>query len=687
MAVVEAPEGPLELPSGGEGPRVAAKPLGVFSRPEAKGWWSWLTSVDHKRIGVMYGCAAIFFFLIGGVEALLIRLQLAHPDGTVLNAQQYNQLFTMHGVTMIFLVVMPLGAAFMNYFMPLQVGARDVAFPRLNAFSFWAFLFGGIFLNSSWFLGGAPDGGWFAYAPNTNPLFSPGHGMDFYALGLQITGFASLAGAINLVVTVVNLRAPGMTMFKMPVFTWMGLVTQLLLVFAMPVISVALFLLTFDRLFDSNFFNVASGADPLLWQHLFWLFGHPEVYILILPAFGLISETIPVFSRKPIFGYPFMVASGIAIGFMGWGVWAHHMFASGVGPFSVAAFSVSTMFIAVPTGVKILNWLATMQGGKLQFTTAMKFSIGLVAMFTIGGLSGVTHAVSPSDLQQTDTYYIVAHFHYVIFGGALLGFMAGLYFWFPKVFGFRLSESWGSVHFWLMLLGMNLTFGPMHILGLQGQPRRTWTYKDGYGFNFWNLVATIGAFVIAVSVAVFLWNVFSSYRSWKRAGRPKEEADPWDGRSLEWMVPSPVPHHNFDEIPVITHLDEFWHRKYGEDDEGRAVRIAATEDVVQKGDAHPHLPHPSYWPFVLALGLPLVAYGLIFHLGIAAVGGVLIVSAVYGWGLEPAFDPEAPGHDDNGHGEHDDGDGDGNGAAAELPAGSETEATTEADVSEEAPVG
>ncbi len=345
MAIVEAPQ-PLALPSG-QG-SVSRNPLGVFARPDgsAKGWRSWLTSVDHKRVGIMYGCSAIFFFLIGGIEALLIRLQLAHPDGTVLNAQQYNQVFTMHGVTMIFLVVMPLGAAFMNYMMPLQIGARDVVFPRLNAFSFWCFLFGGLFLNSSWFLGGAPDGGWFAYAPNTSLLFSSSHGMDFYALGLQITGIASLVGAINLVVTVVNLRAPGMSLFKMPVFTWMGFVTQLLLVVASPVISVALFLLTFDRTFGSHFFDAVSGGDPLLWQHLFWLFGHPEVYILVLPAFGIISEIIPVFSRKPIFGYPFMVFSGIAIGFMGWGVWAHHMFASGVGPVSVAAFSVSTMFIA-----------------------------------------------------------------------------------------------------------------------------------------------------------------------------------------------------------------------------------------------------------------------------------------------------------------------------------------------------
>ncbi|MEY2456826.1 MAG: cytochrome c oxidase subunit, partial [Acidimicrobiaceae bacterium] len=655
MAIVEAP-GPLALPSGEPTTNGKYQPLGVFARPgQAKGWRSWATSVDHKRIGIMYGVTAIAFFLIGGLEALLIRLQLARPGGAVLNADQYNQVFTMHGVTMIFLVVMPLGAAFMNYLMPLQVGARDVAFPRLNAFSFWCFLFGGLFLNSSWFLGGAPDGGWFAYAPNTNVIFSPSHGMDFYALGLLITGIASTVGSINLIVTVINLRAPGMSLFKMPVFTWMAFVTQLLMVFAMPVITVALFLLMFDRNFGSNFFNVNAGADPLLWQHLFWIFGHPEVYILILPSFGIISETIPVFSRKPIFGYPFMVFSGIAIGFMGWGVWAHHMFASGIGPVSVAAFSVSTMFIAVPTGVKILNWIATMYGGKLRFTTSMLFSIGLVAMFTIGGLSGVTHAVSPSDLQQTDTYYIVAHFHYVIFGGALLGFFAGMYFWWPKAFGYRLSEKLGKWHFWLILLGMNLTFGPMHVLGLQGQPRRTYTYKNGYGLNFWNMVATIGAFIIALSVMVFLYNVFTSRRAAHRAGL-REEADPWDARSLEWMVQSPVPAHNFDEVPIVTHLDEFWHRKYGEDENGRPVRIAKTEDVVQKGDGEPHLPAPSYWPIMLAFALPLIGYGIIFNLGFAAVGAVVMFVAIYGWSLEPSYEPG--GHGDE-HGGHDAPDGDG----------------------------
>jgi cytochrome c oxidase subunit I len=558
--------------------------------------------------------------------------------------------------------------------MPLQIGARDVAFPRLNAFSFWAFLGGGIMLNSSWFLGGGADGGWFAYAPNTGVAFSPGHGMDFYALALQITGVASLVGAINLVVTVLNMRAPGMTMMKMPVFTWMGLVTQLLLVFAIPVISVALFLLTFDRIFDANFFNVAAGADPLLWEHLFWIFGHPEVYILILPAFGIVSEIIPVFSRKPIFGYPFMVFSGIAIGFMGWGVWAHHMFASGMGPLSVGAFAVSTMFIAVPTGVKILNWLATMWGGKLSFTTPMLFAIGLVTMFTIGGLSGVTHAVAPSDTQQTDTYYIVAHFHYVIFGGALLGFLGGMYFWWPKVFGHKLSETLGKWHFWTLLIGFNLTFGPMHILGLQGMPRRMHTYVADYGFELWNFAATIGAFIITLSMLIFAANILRSWRQHKK--HPVDVGpDPWDARSLEWMVPSPVPAYNFAEVPTVSHLDEFWHRKYQEDETGKVRRVATGAEAAQKGGATDiHLPSPSYWPFVMAAGLPLIGYGLIFNLGLSALGGLIVVIGGFGWGYEPADDPEAhhgshgDGHGGDGH-DGPDGDGAPDGEGARQAAG------------------
>ncbi len=657
MAIIERPS--ESAPAVYEPPPVTAtSSYGYLRRPvETTGWRSWAFTVDHKKIGIMYGVTAMFFFIVGGLEAGLIRWQLAQPDGTILSADKYNQMFTMHATTMVFLFVMPMAAAFANYMIPLQIGARDVAFPRLNALSFWIFLFGAIFINTSWFLGGGADGGWFMYAPNSDTPFSPSNGVDFWALGLQITGIASLVGAVNLIVTVLNMRAPGMTLMRMPIFTWMAFVVQFLLLFAMPVITVALFLLIFQRSYDATFFTVSEGADPLLWQHLFWIFGHPEVYIIILPSFGIVSEVIPVFSRKPIFGYTFMVFSGIAIGFMGWGVWAHHMFVSGIGPISVAAFSLATMFIAVPTGVKILNWLATMWGGKLHFTTAMLYATGTVAMFTIGGLSGVTHSLAPADTQQTDTYYIVAHFHYVIFGGGVLGLFAGAYFWWPKVFGHFLNERRGKIGFWTMLIGFNLTFGPMHVLGLQGMSRRIDTYSAGFGFEFWNLVATIGSYILGLSVLYFFWNVYKSKK--EAPNLPPPGPDPWDARSLEWSVPSPTPEHNFDEIPVIESQDDWWFRKYNIEEDGRVVRIATAEEAAQKGDAvGVHLPSPSFWPLVLAVGLPLIGYGLIFNLWLCVVGGLLTALAIYAWALEPVDDPDAAhDHDDHHDDDGDDGDG------------------------------
>ena len=660
MSIIERPSSVPALAGGPSAPTFVgpATTMGVFRRPvSTTGWKSWLFTVDHKKLGIMYGVTAMFFFLVGGVEALLIRTQLAQPDNTVLSASTYNQMFTMHATTMVFLFVMPMAAAWANYFVPLQIGARDVAFPRINAFGFWCFLFGGIFLNTSWFLGGAADGGWFMYQPNASALFSPSHGVDFWALGLQITGIASLTGALNLIVTVLNMRAPGMTLWKMPIFTWMILVVQFLLVFAIPVITVALFLLTFQREFGAQFFSVEAGADPLLWQHLFWIFGHPEVYILVLPSFGIVSEVLPVFARKPLFGYKFVAFSGAAIGFVGWGVWAHHMFASGLGPVSVAVFSVSTMLIAIPTGVKIVNWTLTLWGGKLRFTTAMLFAIGLIVEFTIGGLSGVTHAVAPSDTQQTDTYYIVAHFHYVLFGGAIFGIFAGFYYWWPKMFGKLLNETLGKWNFWLMVIGMNLTFGPMHILGLQGQPRRmvVWPEKlTGDGFfdlAFWNLVASIGSYILAVGILVFLYNVWHTTRKGAKA-----PLDPWDARSLEWMTTSPPKEHNFDAIPTVHALDEFFHRKYEEVDTPngqRLVKVKTAEEIMAEqeanADKHIHMPSPSYWPIILALGLPIMAYGVIYTRLLAVVGGVVILFAMWAWSLEPSvaddsdFDPPADG--------------------------------------------
>jgi cytochrome c oxidase subunit 1 len=638
-------------------PRAVHRPR-ILRRPSATtGFWSWITTVDHKRIGVLYGVTSFAFFLVGGLEALLIRMQLARPDGNVVSADAYNQIFTMHGLTMIFLVVMPLSAAFFNYMLPLMIGARDVAFPRLNAFSYWVFLFGGLFMYSSFLLGGAPAGGWFGYAPLS---LQPASNMSMYALGLLVLGISSTVAAINFAVTIINMRAPGMSLFRMPVFVWMTFVVSFLLIFALPVLTIGLVELFFDLRFGTHFFDVAGGGDSVLWQHLFWLFGHPEVYILILPAMGIVSEILPVFSRKPLFGYPVVVLSGIAIGFMGWGVWAHHMFVVGLGPVANAAFALSTMFIAVPTGVKIFNWLATLWGGDIKLRTPLLFSLGFIAMFIIGGLSGVTHAVVPADYQQSDTYYIVAHFHYVLFGGSIFGLFAGIYYWWPKITGRMLSEGIGRWNFWLMLIGFNLTFAPFHILGLEGMPRRIYRYAPGLGFDFWNMVSTIGAFLIGVSVLVFLYNAVRSIRHGEIAG-----ADPWDARTLEWATTSPPPAHNFEEVPVVHALDDFWHRKYAEGTDGRLVPVVAggaggdgpagpggSDGPVESapgeraGVAHTeaahgaehgiHMPSPSYYPIIAALGLPILCYGLLYSPILVIDGAVTLLVGLFGWATEPS---------------------------------------------------
>jgi len=601
--------------------------------PERRdGIWAWITTTDHKKIGILYGASAMIFFIIGGVEALLIRLQLATPNGEVLSADAYNQMFTMHATTMVFLVVMPAAAAFTNYFLPLLIGARDVAFPRLNSFSYWVFFFGGVFLTVSFFLGGGPDGGWFGYAPLSTQVDEVVR-MDYWALGLQVVGLASLVASVNFITTVFTMRAPGMTLMRMPVFAWMALVVNFLLLFSLPIITVGLFQVFLDRNIGTLFFDAANGGDPVLWQHLFWLFGHPEVYILILPAMGIVSEVLPTFSNKPLFGRSFVIFSGIAIGFMGFGVWAHHMFTAGLGPVAEAAFALTTMFIAVPTGVKIFNWLGTVWGGSVRLTTPMLFSLGFIAMFVIGGLSGVTHSIAPADWQQHDSYYVVAHFHYVLFGGAIFGLMSGLYYWWPKVTGRLLDERLGKWHFWLMLLGFNLTFAPMHFLGLNGMPRRTYRYPEGLGFEFWNMLATVGSFLIAVSMLYLFWNMWRTRRHGEIAG-----PDPWDGRTLEWSISSPPPEHNFDQIPTVEHEDDFWHRKYELDEDGTAVAVEPPPSFEVEPDEHIHLPSPSFYPvlasaglFVMAMGLVYVPWGLIA----AGVGAMIVMWGLFGWSMEP----------------------------------------------------
>ena len=645
----------------------------VFRRPTAEtGWKSWFTTVDHKKIGIMYYLTALFFFLVGGIEALLIRTQLATPGAEVLTADQYDQVFTMHGLTMIFFAVIPLGTAFFNYLLPLQIGARDVAFPRLNALSYWVFLFAGLFVYSSMLFGGMPDGGWFGYAPlsiiGSDPSGYTLFGtettrMAFYSLGLQIAGIASLASSVNFIVTILNMRAPGMTLMRMPIFTWMIFVTSFLMLFAMPIIGVALWMLMFDVAFGASFFRPSAGGDPLMWQHLFWLFGHPEVYIIIMPAFGIVSEVIPAFARKPLFGYAAMVFASIAIGFMGFGVWAHHMFTVGLGPVATSAFALSTMFIAVPTGVKIFNWMGTLWGGQLRLTTSMLFAIGMVAMFTIGGLSGVTHGLVPHNAQQHDTYYVVAHFHYVMFGGSVFGLFAGSYYWYPKVTGRLLKENLGKLHFWLIFIGFNLTFGPMHIVGLAGMPRRQYTYPDDMGWNLWNMMESIGSLIVAIGVLVFLINIVVSRRGPQDAGH-----DPWDARTLEWLTTSPPAPFNWTVVPKVSSRDEAWTRKYGHD-EGQPQRVPAdaspearAEELARVGydpggsGEGIHMPSPSYWPLVLAAGLPIMAYGVIFtgvlRIVLIAVGFLVLLTGMFGWALEPTADDSHDDHEMTAAGAH-----------------------------------
>ncbi|GIN83839.1 cytochrome c oxidase subunit 1 [Heyndrickxia sporothermodurans] len=573
----------------------------MSSKAQKKGFgatiWDYLTTVDHKKIAILYLIAGGLFFLIGGVEALIIRIQLALPDSNFVSAGLYNEVLTMHGTTMIFLAAMPLVFAFMNAVMPLQIGARDVAFPFINSLGFWLFFFGGLFVNLSWFLGGAPDAGWTSYASLS--LASPGHGVDFYALGLQISGFGTLMGGINFLVTIINMRAPGMTYMRMPMFTWTTFVTSALILFAFPPLTVGMFMLTFDRMFGAQFFDVVGGGNTIIWEHLFWIFGHPEVYILILPAFGIFSEIFAVFSRKRLFGYSSMVFATVLIGFLGFMVWAHHMFTVGLGDIANAIFAVATMTIAVPTGMKIFNWLLTMWGGNIKFTTPMLWAAAFIPSFLMGGVTGVMLAAAPADYQYHDTYFVVAHFHYVIVGGVVFALIAGTQFYWPKMFGTMLNETLGKITFWTFLIGFHLTFFIQHFLGLMGMPRRIWKFLPNQGLDTGNLISSIGAGFMAFGVIVLLINIVVTSVQNKKVGN-----DPWgDGRTLEWAIPSPPPFYNFKQLPLVRGIDTWWIEK----SEGKK-ELTPAEPL---GDIH--MPNGSILPVFISFGLFIAAFGAMYH--------------------------------------------------------------------------
>jgi cytochrome c oxidase subunit 1 len=529
--------------------------------------YAWVATVDHKRLGLMYVVTALAFLVIAGLMAMVMRLQLAFPNNHVVGPDTFNRLFTMHGTTMVFLVGMPFVAGFSNYLVPLMIGARDMAFPRLNAFGYWIFLFGGCLLYFSYIGGGglsgagsAPDVGWFAYAPLTSRAFSRGASTDYWILGILVSGLGSIASAINVIATTISMRCPGMTLSRMPMFVWVMLIDAWLIVIALPPLSAAQIMLLIDRFLGGNFFNTQAGGSAILWQHFFWIFGHPEVYILIFPAFAILSEVIPVFSRKPIFGKPAMVGAVAAIGFISLGVWAHHMFAVGMTSWSNTFFAASSMMVGIPTGIKIFNWTATMYGGKLRLDTPMLFCCAFLFQFLVAGLTGIMLAIAPFDWQLHDSYFVVGHFHFTLAAGTVVGLFAGMYYWYPKVTGRLLDERLGKWHFWLFTIGLQLTFVPMHFLGFLGMPRRIYTYAPDRGWNWLNLICTIGVFVQISGISIWVWNVWRSARVGKPAGD-----DPWDAWTLEWATASPPPEYNFEHVPVVRSSRPLWDLKNPDD--------------------------------------------------------------------------------------------------------------------------
>ena len=589
----------------------------------------WLTTTDHKDIGLLYIFTSLGFFLVAVVFAMLMRTQLIRPGMDLLSPEAYNQIFTMHGTTMVFLFGMPLIIGVANFVVPLQIGARDMAFPRANALSYWLLLFGGLLLYSSFFFGGAVDTGWFSYAPLTMKAYSPHDGVTFWIVSLAVLGASSILGSVNFIVTCLRFRCKGMRLRDMPLFTIATFINSFLILFAFPSLSAAIALLYFDRQFGTSFFDPTGGGDPIIWQHLFWFFGHPEVYILVLPAFGVMSEVVPVFARKQLFGRSSMIVMLGVIGFLGFLVWAHHMFATGLPTYFNVLMAGSTMLIAIPTGVKIFNWLATMWGGSLTFKTPLLFACGLIALFTVGGITGVTLAVVPFDWQVTDTYYVVAHFHNVLFAGTVFALFSGFYFWFPKMTGRKMNDRLGKWHFWLILAGFLITFMPMYVLGFLGMPRRVYTYAPDVGWNTLNMVSSIGGYIIAVSILIFLYNLLRSMRSGEVAGD-----DPWRGWTLEWATASPPPHGNFTSLPVVHSERPLLDL---ERDEAAAAEGGPPPDVYT---LPPEPLQTTAVPFWLAVAIIVIAAGLLTTWVVFAVGVAFLLLVLAVWMSSAWTEPE-----------------------------------------------
>jgi cytochrome c oxidase subunit I+III len=608
---------------------------------DAPGIPGFFNTVDHKRIGIRYIYTAFAFFFVAGALALVMRVQLAQPNAGVLSPETYNEFFTMHGTAMIFLFNTPVLAGFGNYLIPLMLGSRDMAFPRLNAFSYWIFLFSGVFLFSSFLVGHPPNGGWFAYTPLTSKPYSDGINIDFWGLGVIFVGISTTVGAVNFIVSIFKLRAPGMTLNRMPIFVWSMLVFSFMVIFAVPSVTVAAGLLEFDRLFGTAFYSVGGGGSVLLYQHLFWFWGHPEVYILFIPATGMISMIIPVFSRARLAGYIWVATALVTVAFISFGVWVHHMFATGIPALALSFFSAASLIITLPSGVQFFAWIATMWKGVVHFSTAMLFAIGFLLIFLLGGITGVMVAVLPFDWQVTDSYFVVAHFHYVLNGAVVFPIFGALYFWLPKMTGRMLDERLGKISFWTMFVGFNVAFFPMHILGFLGMPRRVYTYDSGLGWDGLNLLISIASFFFALGTLLTLVNFVRS----QLRGAPAPD-DPWHGDSLEWSTTSPPPEYNFAAMPVVTGRHPLW------DEPPTTVEVAIDEPstralgvvgalekqmpVTEGLDAHPQdvlgIPSPTYLPFLAAVGIALLFVGLLVEAALIGVIGVLIgATAIVHW--------------------------------------------------------